>query len=96
MWQIDSFLRGMVEYREHNLLEDLTSLGAFDIIFCRSVLIYFDRDTKSKVLEDVWRMMPRDGALFLGGAETVLGITKRFKPAPGKRGAYDPVQDTEQ
>lgn len=96
MWQIDASLRGMIEYKELNLLKDLSSLGAFDIIFCRNVLIYFDRDTKAKVLESIWRLMPRDGALFLGGAETVLGISERFKPSPGKRGVYDPVQETEQ
>ena len=96
MWQIDASLRGMIEYRELNLLKDLSSLGAFDIIFCRNVLIYFDRDTKTQVLESIWRLMPHDGALFLGGAETVLGISERFKPAPGKRGVYDPVPETEQ
>lgn len=96
MWQIDASLRGMVEYREHNLLDNLASLGAFDIVFCRNVLIYFDRDTKSKVLADIRQMMPKDGALFLGGAETVLGITDKFKPSPGMRGVYDPVAETEQ
>ncbi len=96
MWQVDAALRGMIEYRELNLLEDLSPLEAIDIVFCRNVLIYFDRDTKTKVLESIWRQMPRDGALFLGGAETVLGISERFKPAPGKRGVYDPVPQTEQ
>ncbi len=96
MWQIDASLRGMIEYKECNLLESLSSLGAFDIIFCRNVLIYFDRDTKSKVLEQIWRLIPADGAMFLGGAETVLGISDRFKPAPGMRGVYDPVAETAQ
>jgi chemotaxis protein methyltransferase CheR len=71
-------------------------LGAFDIVFCRNVLIYFDRDIKSQVLEQIWRLMPKDGALFLGGAETVLAISDRFKPAPGMRGVYDPVHETAQ
>lgn len=96
MWQIDASLRGMIEYRELNLLKDLSTLGAFDIIFCRNVLIYFDRETKTQVLESIWRLMPKDGVLFLGGAETVLGISDRFKPALGKRGVYDPVSETEQ
>lgn len=96
MWQIDASLRGMVEYRELNLLENISKLGAFDIVFCRNVLIYFDRDIKSQVLESIWHLMPGDGALFLGGAETVLGISERFKPSPGKRGVYDPVSDTAQ
>ena len=96
MWQIDSALRAMVEFRENNLLKDLGSLGAFDIIFCRNVLIYFERDTKERVLERLSRLMPNDGALFLGGAETVLGISDRFKPAPGQRGLYIPVPETAQ
>lgn len=96
MWQIDASLRGMIEYRELNLLKDLTPLGAFDIIFCRNVLIYFDRGTKTQVLEAMWRLIPRDGALFLGGAETVLGISERFKPSPNQRGVYNPVPATEQ
>ncbi len=98
MWQIDASLRGMIQYRELNLLQDIGSLGAFDIVFCRNVLIYFDRETKAKVLDDIWRLMPQDGALFLGGAETVLGVSDRFMPAsaPGKRGVYDPVPATKQ
>ena len=96
MWQIDSALRAMVEYRENNLLRDLSSLGAFDIIFCRNVLIYFESETKKRVLQNMSRLMPNDGALFLGGAETVLGITDRFKPAPGHRGLYMPVPETAQ
>ncbi len=96
MWQIDSALRAMVEFRENNLLRDLSSLGAFDIIFCRNVLIYFERETKERVLQNMSRLIPNDGALFLGGAETVLGITDRFKPAPGHRGLYMPVPETAQ
>ena len=91
MWQIDSSIRAMVQYRQQNLLENLSRLGGFDIIFCRNVLIYFDRETKTKVLAEISDLMPSDGALFLGGAETVLGITDRFKPSSGLRGVYDPV-----
>ena len=87
-WQIDAALRAMVQYREFNLLHDLKPLGQFDVVFCRNVLIYFDQPTKTRVLDQVARLMPEDGLLFLGGAETVLGISDKFKPVSGQRGVY--------
>jgi len=88
MWQASSALRAMVQYKEFNLLGSLQSLGKFDVIFCRNVLIYFDQETKGKVLDEISKLMPEDGVLFLGGAETVLGISDKFKPVPGYRGIY--------
>ncbi len=87
-WQIDASIRSMVSFREFNLLENPLTLGKFDIVFCRNVLIYFDPATKSKVLEGMSRLLPHDGVLFLGGAETVLGVSNRFQPVPGQRGVY--------
>jgi chemotaxis protein methyltransferase CheR len=88
MWQIDASIRAMVKFRELNLLEDLNPLGQFDVIFCRNVLIYFDQLTKRTVLERMAKLMPADGVLYLGGAETVLGVSEQFKPVPGQRGVY--------
>ncbi len=87
-WEIDPVIRSMVQYKEYNLLHDLKPLGQFDVVFCRNVLIYFDQPTKSKVLESIAKIMPDDGFLYLGGAETVLGISDSFKPVPGQRGIY--------
>ncbi len=87
-WQIDAGLRSMVQFREYNLLHDLKSLGQFDVVFCRNVLIYFDQPTKGKVLENISKIVPDDGVLYLGGAETVLGISDKFKPIPDQRGIY--------
>ena len=47
LWQIDAALRGMVQYKEFNLLDDPKPLGRFDVVFCRNVLIYFDQLTKA-------------------------------------------------
>ena len=66
------------------------SLGTFDIVFCRNVLIYFDQETKIGVLNRLARQMPGDGYLVLGAAETVVGLTDAFKPMPDKRGLYAP------
>ncbi|HBK08359.1 MAG TPA: chemotaxis protein CheR [Acetobacteraceae bacterium] len=87
-WRIADTIRAMVEFREFNLLSDLRALGKFDIVFCRNVLIYFDQPTKARVLEAAAALMPPDGLMYLGGAETVLGITNRLTPLPNERGVY--------
>jgi chemotaxis protein methyltransferase CheR len=88
IWQLNSDLRAMVQYRKLNLLENFAALGQFDIVFCRNVLIYFDNDTKIDILNRVRRQMPEDGFLVLGAAETVVGLTDAFRPMPDKRGLY--------
>jgi chemotaxis protein methyltransferase CheR len=87
-FRVNKPLRDAVTFKECNLLSDLRPLGWFDVVFCRNVLIYFDPPTKRKVLGAIARQMPADGMLFLGGAETVLGLTDAFKPLPGGSGIY--------
>jgi chemotaxis protein methyltransferase CheR len=87
-WQIAPELRGMVKFMPLNLLNDFSRLGRFDLVLCRNVLIYFDQATKVSVLERIADTTERDGFLVLGGAETVVGLTNRFKPIPEKRGLY--------
>ena len=80
-WEIDSSIRAMVQFKEFNLLNSMSSLGIFDLVFCRNVLIYFDQATKTDVLDRIYHQMTEDGFLCLGGAQPVLGITELFKPA---------------
>jgi len=89
-WQIGPELRAMVQFRQFNLMNDFASLGMFDVVFCRNVLIYFDQQTKIGVLERMARTVERDGYLVLGAAETVVGLTDSFKPVPDRRGLYSP------
>jgi chemotaxis protein methyltransferase CheR len=88
LWQLNADIRGMVQHRQLNLLNDFSCLGKFDIIFCRNVLIYFDQETKVRTFERLSKMLEPDGALMLGAAETVVGISDAFKPYPDKRGIY--------
>jgi chemotaxis protein methyltransferase CheR len=90
MWRLNADIRGMVQYRQLNLLQDFSSLGKFDVIFCRNVLIYFDQETKATTFERIAKMLEPDGMLMLGAAESVVGITDAFKPYPDKRGLYQP------
>jgi chemotaxis protein methyltransferase CheR len=89
-WQISAEIRAMVQYRMLNLLEDFSSLGMFDLVFCRNVLIYFDQQTKVNVLERIRRLTEQDGFLVLGAAETVVGLTDVFRPMTDQRGVYAP------
>jgi chemotaxis protein methyltransferase CheR len=89
-WQINPDLRAMVQFRPFNLLHEFTQLGQFDLVFCRNVLIYFDQETKARVLDRIARIMEHDGYLVLGAAETVVGLTDSFKPVPDRRGVYTP------
>ena len=89
-WQISPALRAMVQFRPINLLNDFSALGSFDIVFCRNVLIYFDQETKTDVLNRLVPQIPADGYLLLGAAETVIGLTDAFKPVADKRGLYAP------
>jgi chemotaxis protein methyltransferase CheR len=87
-WQIADALRAAAEFRFWNLLDDPRPLGRFDAIFCRNVLIYFDTETKTRVLERLAGLLQPGGVVYLGGAETVLGLTTRLVPVAGERGVY--------
>ena len=89
-WQLAPEIRAMVQYRPLNLLSDFSSLGTFDLVFCRNVLIYFDQTLKIDVLNRLARVTEPDGYLVLGAAETVVGLTDAFKLTPDKRGLYAP------
>jgi chemotaxis protein methyltransferase CheR len=69
-----------------NLLGDYGMLGSFDIIFCRNVLIYFDAAKKSEVLNKMTRILAPDGAIFLGAAESVIGLDTKLAIHPLHRG----------
>jgi chemotaxis protein methyltransferase CheR len=89
-WTIKDEIKNMVQFKQFNLLDSMDQFGTFDVIFCRNVLIYFDQVTKGKILEKMSRRVYKHGYLFMGGAETVLGITTSFKPLEGERGVYIP------
>lgn len=90
-WTIKDDIKNMVKFSNFNLLDPMDQLGSFDVIFCRNVLIYFDQQTKGKILDKMAKRLAKYGYLFLGGAETVLGITNSFRPLEGERGVYVPA-----
>ncbi|HEX4262464.1 MAG TPA: protein-glutamate O-methyltransferase CheR [Acetobacteraceae bacterium] len=87
-WRIKPALRAMVRFEQRNLLGDLRPLGTFDLVFCRNVLIYFDAPTKARALEAITAQMAPDALLYLGGAETTIGLTDRLVPVPEAHGIH--------
>ncbi len=78
-WHINERLRPLIEFRQANLAGSFVGLGTFDVIFCRNVIIYFDMETKIKVLSQMTRMLSNDGFLFVGTTENTYGLTDAFE-----------------
>jgi len=91
LWLISDELKKMVSFRFFNLLNDPVALGTFDIVFCRNVLIYFDPETKTGVLDGIAKSLASDGFLILGAAETIFGLTQAFATEPDRSGVYRKV-----
>jgi chemotaxis protein methyltransferase CheR len=81
-FRLSDDIRKRVTFRELNLLESFRSLGQFDIVLCRNVLIYFDTMTKKDVLDRLSSALIPGGYLFLGATETAFGLTERLVRIP--------------
>ncbi len=93
-WQAKQELRRKVKFESFNLLSSYSGMGKFDVIMCRNVLIYFDEKTKRDVLERLCECMHSHSLLFLGSAETVMGITDKLKPLNGYPGIFTLTNST--
>jgi chemotaxis protein methyltransferase CheR len=72
-------LRACVKFRRLNFMEDDFGIGgSFDIIFCRNVIIYFDRPTQQKVLQTIYGHLNPGGYLFMGHSETLSSLNMPF------------------
>ncbi len=79
-YRVDPRLSGMVAFRQGNLLLPELSFGKepYDVIFCRNLLIYFDRPTQERIMRTLGSLLASDGFLFVGGAETYLASYSGF------------------
>lgn len=72
-------LRDMIVFRQLNLLGPWPAKKPFDIIFCRNVVIYFDKDTQRKLFDRYADMLVPEGHLFIGHSESLYKVTERFR-----------------
>lgn len=78
-WQLRPEVRNMATFTKLNLIERWPTLPSMDIVFLRNVLIYFAPETKRQILEKVRRVMAPKALLFLGAAETTMGLDDSFE-----------------
>jgi chemotaxis protein methyltransferase CheR len=89
-WIINDNMKEKIKFKTFNLLDSYASLGKFDLIFCRNVLIYFDKETKAQIFDKMKQILNPDGYLFLGSSETVMGVTDKFVGVAGETGLFVP------
>ncbi|MBN4053206.1 protein-glutamate O-methyltransferase CheR [bacterium AH-315-L15] len=88
MWVIRDSVKKFIEFRQINLLSSFSSIGPVDVIFCRNILIYFDKKTKEDVLNRMADVLSPSGILFMGISETLIGMGTRLVCIGGKQGSY--------
>ncbi|MBA4016990.1 MAG: chemotaxis protein CheR [Pirellula sp.] len=78
-WKLDDKLRGMAKFAKLNLIESWPAMPKMDVVFLRNVLIYFSPETKRTILQKVRQVMAPHAVLFLGAAETTMGLDNSFE-----------------
>jgi len=77
--KVSSELQEMITFNQLNLLESWPFKGGFDLIFCRNVVIYFNKDTQRVLADRYANVLRENGRLFLGHSESMFKISDRFK-----------------
>ena len=90
---VNEEIKRLVNFKLFNLLDHYGSMGKFDVIFCRNVLIYFSPQVKSKIINQLAQSLNPNGYLFLGASESVSGLTDRFDMERNERGIVFRLKD---
>ena len=90
-WQASDRIRAMTRFQQHNILDYPPAPGRFDLVLCRNVLLYFDKQTRASAFDRLASGIATDGWLMLGAGETVVGQTQHFRPAECGSSLYRPA-----
>lgn len=77
-WQVKSNVQHKVEFQQADLRQAMIPLEPFDMALCRNVLIYFDKEGRKRVLDNIWRSLVPGGFLVLGSSETTFSMDSKF------------------
>jgi len=78
-YSVPAAWRSRVEFRRINLIEPCSWSRPFPVVFCRNVMIYFDRPTQQKVVASLFASLEPGGYLFVGHAESLTGVRHGFE-----------------
>lgn len=78
-YQVKKNVRKLVKFAMLNLMDQWPMKGCFDVIFCRNVMIYFDKPTQQKLINRFWDILEPGGYLFVGHSEGLSAISHKFK-----------------
>lgn len=79
VYQVKGNVRKLVKFAMLNLMDPWPMRGCFDVIFCRNVMIYFDKPTQQKLINRFWDILEPGGYLFVGQSEGLSAISHKFK-----------------
>ena len=77
--KVSKDLKDLISYKKLNLMDSWPMEGKFDFIFCRNVAIYFDTQTREKIIDRFADQLTDNGYLFVGHSETLFSVTSRFE-----------------
>lgn len=78
-WQLSDTITRLVRFEPIDLRQSMRTMGPFDLVFCRNVMIYFDEPTRLRILKQMHGTLFRDGWLLLGGSETAPYANEWFE-----------------
>jgi chemotaxis protein methyltransferase CheR len=93
-WRPHRELSRRVRFERRNVLDDPPQPGAFDLVLCRNVLLYFERANRQRAFSRLAQATAQDGWLMIGAGETAAGQTTAFAPACDTSGLYRRVAPT--
>ncbi len=79
VFEVNQILRDTVTFKYMNLVKDWGIRKSLDFIFCRNVMIYFDKSTQENLVNRFWNLLVSGGILFTGHSESLTGIEHKFK-----------------
>ena len=77
--KVDARLQSLITFKQLNLMQEWPMKGPFDFMFCRNVVIYFDKPTQKILFERYANLLKDDAHLFLGHSESLHNVSKRFQ-----------------